>query len=162
MISCSQIYDSLVTTLQTLIGCRCVVTLAYWALVHRSWNHQGWELEEKWFKVKLTVIDTHRFGNYVNNCNSCQSLTSLMTNMRHTYASLSTMKIMTIFQQVALSTYLYAHTWPHLNDEGIALRELQAATDRDEGVALRELQAATDGDKEVWGAHSHQHLWVRR
>ncbi|KAG1720720.1 uncharacterized protein EDB91DRAFT_323891, partial [Suillus paluster] len=34
------------------------------------------ELEEKQFKVKLTVIDTPAFGDYVNNCDSTKSKSS--------------------------------------------------------------------------------------
>jgi cell division control protein 12 len=39
------------------------------------------ELEEKQFKVKLTVIDTPGFGDYVNNRDSWSPLST--TSMRH-------------------------------------------------------------------------------
>ncbi|KAG1885425.1 Septin-domain-containing protein [Suillus subluteus] len=65
MISCSQIHDSLVTTLQTLIVLSLRLTKCWFTKVKIIKA----ELEEKQFKVKLTIIDTPGFGDYVNNCN---------------------------------------------------------------------------------------------
>ncbi|KAG1726283.1 uncharacterized protein EDB91DRAFT_1025949, partial [Suillus paluster] len=139
------------------------------------------ELEEKQFKVKLTVIDTPAFGDYVDNCDSPKSKSSRLSlrksntpgfaidlismtkelhyknyrqqqmEMRNArYLSLCTCSTSSRqrrsctmrttgsnrWRRGMLATYLYAHARPHLDDEGVALRELQAATDGDEEHSL--------------------------
>jgi cell division control protein 12 len=46
------------------------------------------ELEEKRFKVKLTVIDTPDFGDYVNNCDSWSPIVDFIDDRHEAYGSL--------------------------------------------------------------------------
>jgi septin family protein len=46
------------------------------------------ELEEKQFKVKLTVIDTPGFGDYVNNCDLWSPIVDFIDDQHEAYGSL--------------------------------------------------------------------------